>query len=55
MLSNMVRLYPDLLSVSEFFASMTNRAFRGRSLTGEAVFRRLNTLLPGDECPRPTT
>ena len=47
MLSNMVRLHPDLLSVSEFFTSLTSRAFRGRNPTGETVFRRLNTLSPG--------
>ena len=47
MLSNMVRLHPDLLSVSEFFTSLTSRAFRGRNPTGETVFRRLNSLSPG--------
>ena len=47
MLSNMVRLHPDLLSVSEFFTSLTSRAFRGRDPAGETVFRRLNTLSPG--------
>ena len=46
MLSNMVRLHPELLSVSEFFTSVTSRAFRGRRPTGETVFRRLNTLSP---------
>ena len=44
MLSNAVRLHPDMLSVSEFFTSLGSRAFLGRRLTGEAVFRRLNTL-----------
>ena len=47
MLSNMVRLHPELLSVSEFFTSLTSRAFRGRRPAGETVFRRLNTLSPG--------
>ena len=47
MLSNMINLHPDLLSVSEFFSSLTSRAFRGRRLTGHAVFRRMNTLSPG--------
>ena len=47
MLSDMVRLHPDLLSVSEFFTSLTSRAFRGRNPTGETVFRRLNTLSSG--------
>lgn len=45
--SNMVRLHPELLSVSEFFTSVASRAFRGRHPTGETVFRRLNTLSPG--------
>ena len=47
MLSNMVKLHPDLLSISEFFTSLTSRAFRGRSATGETVFRRLKALSPG--------
>ena len=47
MLSNMVRLHPELLSVSEFFTALTSRAFRGRRPAGETVFRRLNTLSPG--------
>ena len=47
MLSNMVRLHPDILSVSEFFTSLASRAFRGRNPTGETIFRRLNTLSPG--------
>lgn len=46
MLSNMVRMHPDLLSVSEFFTSLTSKAFRGKTMTGEAVFQRLNTLSP---------
>lgn len=46
MLSNMVREHPDLLSVSEFFTSLTSQAFRGTRLTGESVFRRLNSLSP---------
>ena len=47
MLSNMVRLHPNLLSVSEFFTSLTSRAFWKRNATGEAVFRLLNTQSPG--------
>lgn len=48
LLSNMVRLHPDLLSISEFFTSLSSHAFRSeRRLTGEAVFQRLNTLPPG--------
>ena len=44
MLSDIVRRHRDILSVSEFFTSLGSRAFLGRRLTGEAVFRRLNTL-----------
>ncbi|WP_419940240.1 sulfotransferase family protein [Candidatus Palauibacter sp.] len=44
MLSNIVRRHPDMLSVSEFFTSLGSRALFGRRLTGEAVFRRLDTL-----------
>jgi len=47
LLSNMVRLHPDLLSISEFFTSLSSNAFPGGRLTGEAVFQRLNTLPPG--------
>ena len=47
MLSNMVKLHPDLLSISEFFTALTSRVFRGRRPTGETVFRRLNSLSPG--------
>ena len=47
MLSNMVKLHPDLLSISEFFTALTSRVFRGRNPTGETVFRRLNSLSPG--------
>lgn len=46
LLSDMVRRHPDLLSVSEFFTSLTSQAFRGGGLTGEKLFRRLNTLSP---------
>ncbi|MGR8934042.1 MAG: sulfotransferase family protein [Gammaproteobacteria bacterium] len=46
MLSNMVKCHPDLLSLSEFFTSLSNQAFLGRRMTGETVFRRLNTLSP---------
>lgn len=46
MLSKIVRNHPDILSVSEFFTSLASRAFLGRRLTGEAAFRRLNTLSP---------
>ncbi len=46
MLSNMIRLHPDLLSISEFFTSLSSYAFRGHQMTGEAVYRRLNQLSP---------
>lgn len=49
MLSNMVRTHPDILSVSEFLTSLSSRALRGASMTGEAVFRRLNTLSPAGQ------
>lgn len=47
MLSNMVRQHPDLLSVSEFFASLSSRAFRGGRMSGAAMAERLGTLSPG--------
>ena len=43
MLSNMVRRHPAILSVSEFFTSLASRALRGNRMSGEAVYRRLNT------------
>ena len=46
MLSNMVNLHPRMLSVSEFFASLADGAFRGRTLDGEALHGRLSTLPP---------
>ncbi len=46
MLSNVIRQHPEMLSISEFFTSLASQAFLGRSLTGEATFRRLNTLTP---------
>ena len=47
MLSNMVRLHPQLLSVSEFFTSLTSKAFRRSNATGQDVFRWLDTQSPG--------
>lgn len=41
MISNMVRLHPRMLSVSEFFSSLADRAFRGRSMRGRGLARRL--------------
>lgn len=46
MLSNMVRMHPEILSVSEFLTSLSSRGLRGGLMTGETVFRRLNTLSP---------
>lgn len=46
MLSDMVNLHPRMLSVSEFFASLADTAFRGRMLDGKALYRRLSTLRP---------
>lgn len=46
MLSDMVNLHPRMLSVSEFFASLADNAFRGRTLDGKALHHRLSTLRP---------
>ena len=46
MLSDMVRLHPRLLSVSEFFAALAAGDVRDRRLSGEGAFRRLNTTRP---------
>ncbi len=46
LMSQIVRMHPDLLSLSEFFTSLSSRAFRGSELNGPAVFDRLNTLSP---------
>ena len=46
MLSRVVRHHPEVLSVSEFFTSLGSRAFLGWRPSGEAVFRRLETLPP---------
>ncbi len=46
MLSDMINLHPRMLSVSEFFASLADGAFRGRTLDGKALHRRLATLRP---------
>ncbi len=43
MLSDMVRMHPKLLSVSEFFAMLPLGALRGRRMSGRRVFSRLNT------------
>jgi hypothetical protein len=41
-LSNIVRLHPDLLDVSEFFACQNVRAFYQRRFDGEVFWRRLS-------------
>ena len=46
MLSDMVRLHPNMLSVSEFFANLGAGAIRGKRLNGETVFRRMNVPRP---------
>ena len=46
MLSDMVRLHPRLLSVSEFFAALAAGDVRDRQVSGEGAFRRLNTTRP---------
>ncbi|MDE0144423.1 MAG: sulfotransferase [Nitrospira sp.] len=49
MLSDMIRRHPDLLSVSEFFTSLSSKAFvhSRAEWSGEAVYQRLNRLSPG--------
>ena len=47
MLSDMVNRHPDMLSLSEFLASLSSKALRGRRMTGDAMYRRLGTLSPG--------
>ena len=47
LLSEMVRLHPQILSVSEFFGWLGPGAVRAPVVTGETAFRRLNTPLPG--------
>ena len=46
MLSEIVRLHPRMLSVSEFFVSFDSRALVGGALGGEAMCRRLTTPSP---------
>ena len=46
MLSNMVRLHPRMLSLSEFISSLADRALRGRRMGGRALARRLGRLGP---------
>ena len=46
MLSNMVRMHPGLLSVSEFFSALAAGALRQRKMDGQKAFRLLNTPRP---------
>ncbi len=46
MLSNMVRMHPRLLSVSEFFSALAAGALRNRRMDGKRAFRLLNTPRP---------
>lgn len=46
MLSDIVRLHPRLLSVSEFFAALAAGDVRDRQVSGEGAYRRLNTTRP---------
>lgn len=46
MVSNMIRAHPRMLSVSEFFSSLADGAFLGRTLDGNALLRRLGTPRP---------
>lgn len=47
LLSSMVRLHPDILSLSEFFGHLGPGGVRAVRVGGKAAFRRLNTPLPG--------
>ena len=42
MLSNMVRMHPKILSVSEFFVYVAKGAFRDKKVSGRVAYRRLN-------------
>ena len=46
MMSRLVRLHPGMLSVSEFFTMLSERAFVGDRLTGKEVCERLTRLSP---------
>lgn len=46
MMSELVRLHPRMLSVSEFFISFSSKALVGGSLDGEAMCRHLTTSTP---------
>jgi putative sulfotransferase len=46
MMTDIVRLHPRLLSLSEFFASLSNRSFASRKLDGEQFWNVLSVLSP---------
>jgi Sulfotransferase family len=46
MMSDVVRLHPRLLSLSEFFVSLSHRSFASRSVNGEQFWDILSTLSP---------
>ena len=46
LLSSKIRLHPQILSVSEFFAYLGPGGVRAPRVSGEAAFRRLNTPRP---------
>ena len=46
MLSNMINLHPRFLSVSEFFSSLADGAFLGKTLDGDGLLHRLGTMRP---------
>ncbi|MGH6887152.1 MAG: sulfotransferase domain-containing protein [Geminicoccales bacterium] len=46
MMTDIVRLHPKLLSLSEFFVSLSNRSFTSRMLDGEQFWNVLSVLSP---------
>jgi putative sulfotransferase len=46
MMTDVVRLHPKLLSLSEFFVSLSNKSFSGRTLDGEQFWNVLSVLSP---------
>jgi len=46
MMTDIVRLHPKLLSLSEFFVSLSNRSFASRRLDGEQFWNVLSVLSP---------
>jgi hypothetical protein len=46
MMSDIARLHPKLLSLSEFFVSLSNKSFTSRALDGEQFWNILSVLSP---------